>query len=171
MGRTSSDKSKPKRQRKLPPKDSEEYRQKRDKNNDAVRKSRDKSRSQASAAMERMQRLKEENEALELQVQILAKELGVLKDLFTMVHQDTAVGASTSAAEQRLPVKYEDNDMKVECEVEIGGASCEPASFVEVHDGGTSCAGAPYDAYDGTAVNMEAVQKDHMYHDTVKRYR
>lgn len=164
MGRISADKPKPKRQRKLPPKDSEEYRLKREKNNDAVRKSRDKSRSQASATMERMQRLKEENEALELQVQILAKELGVLKDLFKMVHQDTAVGASTSAAEQRLPVK-EENDMEVECEVEIGGASCETASYVEVHDGGAS-----YDEYDGYPVNMDAVQKDHMYHDAAVRY-
>ena len=67
---------------------------------------------------------------------------------------------------------YSDADMEVELEVEVGGASCEESPFVEVHEGGTSSAGSPYDAYDGTAVNMEAMQKDHMYYnDSIRRYR
>ena len=73
------------RRRKMPPKDTEEYRERRDRNNEAVKKSREKSRAKAKGTIDRVSRLRSENKELEQQVVILSKELGVLKDLFKMV--------------------------------------------------------------------------------------
>ncbi|KAK7578254.1 hypothetical protein V9T40_010459 [Parthenolecanium corni] len=60
----------------------EDYRQKRDKNNQAVKKSRVKSRQRTEETMERVQKLKTENDMLVEKIKILSKELGFLKDLF-----------------------------------------------------------------------------------------
>lgn len=60
----------------------EDYRKKRDKNNQAVKKSRVKSRMRTQETMERVQKLKTENDMLEEKIKILSKELGFLKDLF-----------------------------------------------------------------------------------------
>ncbi|XKL66425.1 hypothetical protein PGB90_009845 [Kerria lacca] len=60
----------------------EDYRKKRDKNNQAVKKSRVKSRLRTQETMERVQKLKTENDMLEEKIKILSKELGFLKDLF-----------------------------------------------------------------------------------------
>ena len=68
--------------RKVLEKDSLEYKAKRDRNNVAVKKSREKSRAKAKETQERVARLKKENEDLEMKVQLLSKELSVLKDLF-----------------------------------------------------------------------------------------
>jgi len=62
-------------------KDSEEYRQKRDRNNLAVKKSREKSRQKTSETAQRMGTLREENLRLEQKVSDLSKELGVMKEL------------------------------------------------------------------------------------------
>ncbi|XP_022111263.1 CCAAT/enhancer-binding protein gamma-like isoform X2 [Acanthaster planci] len=63
-------------------KDSEEYKIRRQRNNIAVRKSRDRSRKKAEETQERVQQLKEENQQLENKVMLLSKELSLLKDLF-----------------------------------------------------------------------------------------
>uniref|UniRef100_A0A8C7XWM5 CCAAT/enhancer-binding protein gamma n=1 Tax=Oryzias sinensis TaxID=183150 RepID=A0A8C7XWM5_9TELE len=69
---------------KKPPadKDSEEYRQRRERNNLAVKKSRMRSKQKALDTQQRVNELKEENERLEAKIKLLSKELSVLKDLF-----------------------------------------------------------------------------------------
>ncbi|KAM9766084.1 CCAAT/enhancer-binding protein gamma isoform 1-T1 [Menidia menidia] len=63
-------------------KDSEEYRQRRERNNLAVKKSRMRSKQKAADTQQRVNELKEENERLEAKIKLLSKELSVLKDLF-----------------------------------------------------------------------------------------
>lgn len=58
------------------------YQARRERNNIAVRKSREKSRAKAKETMAQVDRLRKENEMLEQKVTILSKELSVLKDLF-----------------------------------------------------------------------------------------
>lgn len=69
---------------KKPPadKESEEYRQRRERNNLAVKKSRMRSKQKAMDTQQRVNELKEENERLEAKIKLLSKELSVLKDLF-----------------------------------------------------------------------------------------
>lgn len=54
----------------------------RERNNQAVKKSRQKSKMKTQQMMERVTQLKGENEELEENIKILTKELSVLKDLF-----------------------------------------------------------------------------------------
>ncbi|XP_064447295.1 CCAAT/enhancer-binding protein gamma-like [Mirounga angustirostris] len=61
---------------------SDEYRQHRERNNMAVKKSRLKSKQKAQDTLQRVNQLKEENERLEAKNKLLTKELSVLKDLF-----------------------------------------------------------------------------------------
>lgn len=70
------------------PKDSDEYKKRRERNNVAVRKSRQKSRQKAKETVSQVAKLREENEMLEQKVMILSKELSVLKDLF-LAHAGT----------------------------------------------------------------------------------
>ncbi len=60
-----------------------EYRVKRDRNNVAVRKSREKSRIRVQDTEKRVKELEEENGQLQSKVAMLTKELNVLKNLFT----------------------------------------------------------------------------------------
>ncbi|XP_076855733.1 CCAAT/enhancer-binding protein gamma [Brachyhypopomus gauderio] len=66
----------------MPDKDSDEYRQRRERNNLAVKKSRMRSKQKAQDTQQRVNELKEENERLEAKIKLLSKELSVLKDLF-----------------------------------------------------------------------------------------
>jgi len=77
-------------------KNSDEYKKRRERNNVAVRKSREASRQKAKDTMEKVSRLREENRQLEQKVTILNKELGVLRDLF-VTH------ATASAAQPAKP--------------------------------------------------------------------
>lgn len=61
---------------------SDEYQKRRERNNIAVRKSREKSRAKAKETQQQVNKLRSENEVLEQKVQILQKELSVLKELF-----------------------------------------------------------------------------------------
>lgn len=61
---------------------SDEDRQRRERNNMAVKKSRLKSKQKAQDTLQRVNQLKEENERLEAKIKLLTKELSVLKDLF-----------------------------------------------------------------------------------------
>ncbi|KAL8589912.1 hypothetical protein ACOMHN_023999 [Nucella lapillus] len=63
-------------------KGSEVYKKRRERNNIAVRKSRQLSRQKAKQIDEKVKELREENRQLEDRVQLLRKELSVLKDLF-----------------------------------------------------------------------------------------
>ena len=76
------------------PKDSEEYLKKRERNNVAVRKSREKSRGKASETIQRIDLLKEENVKLEAKVITLQKELSFLKDLFCNSAGEVIVNSS-----------------------------------------------------------------------------
>ena len=64
-------------------KDSEEYRQKRDRNNVAVRKSRQKTKVRVGETEQRVKELEDENAQLQSKIALLSKELNVLKSLFS----------------------------------------------------------------------------------------
>lgn len=64
-------------------KNTEEWRQKRDRNNVAVRKSREKSKKKIQETESRVKELEEENRQLQSKITLLSKELNVLKSLFT----------------------------------------------------------------------------------------
>lgn len=76
-------------------KDSDEYRRRRERNNQAVKKSRMKSKSRTIQTIEHAQQLKRENEMLETKIKILTKELTFLKDLF-LAHSKTSALAVTA---------------------------------------------------------------------------
>merc|ERR1712004_362000 len=59
-----------------------EYEIRRQKNNDAVRKSREKAREKAQTVSKRIDFLKSENEKLEEKKKLLRKELSMLKEMF-----------------------------------------------------------------------------------------
>lgn len=86
-GSDSNDGSKGGKCRKLE-KGTDEYVKRRERNNIAVKKSREKSRQKAKETMQQVNALRAENEQLEQKVQILSKELSVLKDLF-LAHAGT----------------------------------------------------------------------------------
>jgi len=87
-------------------KNSDEYKKRRERNNVAVRKSREASRQKAKDTMEKVSRLRDENKALEQKVTILNKELGVLRDLF-LTHASAT--ATQQVASKNLP-KAEPDD-------------------------------------------------------------
>lgn len=101
----------PRKRRRMPPKGTQEYKEKRDRNNVAVKKSREKTRDKAKQTVDRVAKLREENKMLEQQVEILSKELTILKDLFKMVHDDSArcpinnaeISVQTEGAMEVLP--------------------------------------------------------------------
>lgn len=69
----------------------DDYRKRRDRNNQAVKRSRVKSKLRTQQTLERVQKLKTENEMLEEKIKVLTKELGFLKDLF-LAHAGSAHG-------------------------------------------------------------------------------
>lgn len=68
-----------------PVKDTAEYFEKRERNNVAVRKSRDKAKIKQVETEQRVQQLSDENETLNKKLDLLTKELNVLKSLFINV--------------------------------------------------------------------------------------
>merc|ERR1712047_21224 len=73
------------------------YTEKRQKNNDAVKKSREKTRQKAKETMEKVTQLKQEK-MLEERIKLLAKELTFLKDIF-MAHAGSAHGITVDDME------------------------------------------------------------------------
>jgi len=73
------------RPRRVPPKDSDEYRDRRDRNNVAVRKSRDKAKARQEETEKRVKELTKKNEDLTQRCDMLQKELNVLRSLFTNI--------------------------------------------------------------------------------------
>jgi hypothetical protein len=86
-------------------KDSDEYLKRRERNNIAVRKSRQLSRAKAKQTEEKVSLLREENKSLEQKIKLLSKELGVLKDLFLSTAAPTG---GSSGAQACLSVKEEE---------------------------------------------------------------
>lgn len=80
-------------------KNSTEYRDKRDRNNIAVRKSRNKSKLRVLETEQRVKELEDENKLLQNKIALLSKELNVLKSLFA------------SAGVTQPPVKMELGDI------------------------------------------------------------
>ena len=59
-----------------------EYLNRRARNNEAVKRSREKARQKAKETHDRVSKLKSENEMLEERIKLLSKELTFLKDIF-----------------------------------------------------------------------------------------
>jgi len=84
--------------KKLIDKNSEEYRRRRERNNVAVRRSRDKTRHKREETERRVIELEEENKKLREKLTLLNKEINVLKSLFSSVGVPTS-SSSSSATE------------------------------------------------------------------------
>ncbi len=142
-------------------KNSDEYLARRERNNIAVKKSREKSRAKNKGTVEKVNMLKKENMELEQQVTILSKELGVLKDLFRMVHSTGdielpgASGSKSNTAEPpvseviRAPAVLEGISAETD-EPAYSGYAPVPVKEEEVV----------------TTVNTDALKKDHEYFST-----
>lgn len=98
-------------------KNSEEYKRRRERNNVAVRKSREASRLKAKETMEKVSLLREENKALEQKVTILNKELGVLRDLFLSHASATASAKLLVKEEYSETGSSENSSVKSETDV------------------------------------------------------
>jgi len=83
------------------------YTEKRSKNNDAVKKSREKTRMKAKETMEKVSILKQENEMLEERIKLLHKELVFLKDIF-MAHAGSSHGITVEDMEIKTLLQDED---------------------------------------------------------------
>jgi len=86
----------------------DEYRQKRFRNNIAVKKSREKSRQRARDTAEKMERLRRDNEQLEQRTVELAAELKTLKDLLLARASSSAARRGTSKTEKPPPIASQD---------------------------------------------------------------
>ena len=75
--------------------DEDEYKQKRKKNNDSVKKCRENEKKKMEMATEKLEEFKKENKKLEETLSSKQKELSVLKSLFM---QSSGVGKSTASA-------------------------------------------------------------------------
>jgi CCAAT/enhancer binding protein (C/EBP) gamma len=131
----------------------EEYRVKRDRNNVAVRKSREKSRQKARETMEKVNRLKKENEDLEMKVKLLSKELNLLKDLFlSHAGRDSFAHFATQTLVKKTEIKTEnfmDSTGESDNSVDpLDGSSDGEYSMIPV-------AGIP--------ACLEIIQRDHEY--------
>lgn len=82
-------------------KNSDEYKQRRERNNLAVKKSRTKSKLKSMLTTEKVNLLKAENQHLHQKVEMLTKELRLLKDIF-VAHASSAHGAEITEHDLRL---------------------------------------------------------------------
>lgn len=96
------------RKRRQPEKHSDEYLKKRERNNVAVKKSRQKSRVKQKETLQLVMQLREENADLEEKVTILSKELDVLKCLF--LSHAAAVKEEVEKTVSHVCVKAESSD-------------------------------------------------------------
>lgn len=88
------------KKKRMPEKGTTEYRQKRDRNNVAVRKSREKSKMRVQETELRVKELEDENQRLQSKITLLTKELNVLKSLFSSagVSQPSALKAEPQSS-------------------------------------------------------------------------
>jgi len=87
----------------------EEYLNKRARNNDAVKRSRQKAREKANETSSRVQKLKTENEKLEEKIKLLSKELTFLKDIF-LAHAGTSHGINLEDMDVAALLKEDTDD-------------------------------------------------------------
>eukprot|EP00096_Caligus_rogercresseyi_P001902 TRINITY_DN1335_c0_g1_i1.p1 TRINITY_DN1335_c0_g1~~TRINITY_DN1335_c0_g1_i1.p1 ORF type:complete len:118 (+),score=45.43 TRINITY_DN1335_c0_g1_i1:130-483(+) len=87
---------------------SPDYLTKRARNNEAVKRSREKSRQKASETHDRVDSLKKENEMLEEKIKLLSKELTFLKDIF-MAHAGKNHGLCLDDLDIKALIKEEDS--------------------------------------------------------------
>lgn len=99
--------------------DPDEYRRKRDRNNIAVKKSRERSRAKAKETLEKVDKLKQENADLEYKVQLLSKELSVLKDLF-LTHAGAVQEPQCNTCSIKAETVQEDHKYSVQAQVQSG---------------------------------------------------
>jgi len=85
------------KKKRMPEKGTVEYRQKRDRNNVAVRRSREKSKMRVQETEHRVKELEDENQRLQSRITLLTKELNVLKSLFSSVQPSTLKTESQSS--------------------------------------------------------------------------
>lgn len=90
-----------------------DYQTKRARNNEAVKRSREKSRQKASATTDRVTELKKENEALEEKIKLLSKELSFLKDIF-MAHAGSKHGLCLDDLDIKSLLKDDPNNTEQE---------------------------------------------------------
>jgi len=81
-----------------PSKDDPEYLAKRAKNNEAIKRSREKARAKASETKEKVDALKGDNKELEDKITALGQEMKFLKDVFIAHASNSSNGAASSAA-------------------------------------------------------------------------
>merc|ERR1712061_479175 len=88
-----------------------EYQIKRQRNNDAVRKSREKAKLQAEQTALRVKKLRQENESLEERLKLLSKELAFLKDIFkTHTGSNNMTFAKPVVVTKFQPLVFNDED-------------------------------------------------------------
>jgi len=87
------------------------YDNKRAKNNEAVKKSREKTKAKAQETVEKVNSLRRDNEILEERIKILSKELIFLKDIF-MAHASSAHGLSVDDLEIKALLEEDDDFME-----------------------------------------------------------
>ena len=101
------------RKRRQPEKDTDEYLRKRERNNVAVKKSRDKARQKQKETSNLVTKLRQENADLDFKVKTLSKELEVLRQIFLTqaahpVPMDEDVVPEQSLSSPDILVKQED---------------------------------------------------------------
>ncbi|CAH1270200.1 CEBPG [Branchiostoma lanceolatum] len=153
-------------------KNSDEYRKRRERNNLAVKKSRDKSRQKTQETLRRVQELKEENERLELKIKILSKELSVLKDLFlshagSLPGEDAPclLGGVTAAP---LPLSTPAEGIETESSSTATTTSSISISNATINATVREVAGILQGLAVPVRANNQAVLNDHEYATTVK---
>ena len=103
----------PPRRRRQPEKDTEEYLKKRERNNVAVKKSREKARNKQKETQELVLKLRTENKDLETKVSLLSKELDLLRQIFAerMTPRDSGNSVPEQClSEDDVRVKEEESD-------------------------------------------------------------
>lgn len=83
------------------PKSSEEYRQRRERNNAAVKKSRFKSKQKTLETQKRVEKLKEENGHLERRLEALSRELNFMRALFVPRRETQEVSEGAKREKQQ----------------------------------------------------------------------
>lgn len=125
--------------------ESTDYQEKRERNNVAVKKSREQTREKTKQTLERVAHLRSENEQLEQQVKLLSKELDVLKDLFKVSHPQDIASTPEAVKVFEAAIQTENYDTPV-------SLPTVTSSAVEFHDETVA-----------VKVNQSALQKDHEY--------
>lgn len=104
-------------------KNSEEYIRRRQRNNVAVKKSREKTREKSVYTLQKVEQLKLENEQLESKISILTKELSVLKDLFMDHARGFCTGGNVNIDPDQLESLLGCKVIRKRCDSEPGPSS------------------------------------------------